>query len=126
MFKSIEQEISLNKVESARFLGLVLKLLIGILLFISWTLFIGVDVAGAEEQDYYSIHLASFKKLQNANGFVNSLIKRGKYKEFFRTTLEGIVTFFTLPSGFEVMEAMSLSITIVLPVVRPFCRISTS
>jgi len=41
-------------------------------------LFLAVDSADCAEQTYYSIHLASFKELQNANSFVNNLTKKGK------------------------------------------------
>ena len=40
--------------------------------------FICLARADGMEQSYYSIHVASFKKLQNANSYVNSMTKKGK------------------------------------------------
>ena len=41
-------------------------------------MFLGIENASCAEEEYYSIHVASFKKLQNANRYVNSMKKKGK------------------------------------------------
>ncbi len=48
-----------------------------VFLIIFSTLWIGVDSANSTKQNYYSIHLKSFKELKNANEFINSLKKSG-------------------------------------------------
>ncbi|MFC1868124.1 DUF1566 domain-containing protein [Thermodesulfobacteriota bacterium] len=50
---------------------------------------IGVETGECTEQSYYSIHLASFKKLRNANNFVNSLAKKGKILFWKKTDVPG-------------------------------------
>lgn len=41
-------------------------------------MFLGIENASCDEEEYYSIHVASFKKLENANRYVNSMEKKGK------------------------------------------------
>jgi hypothetical protein len=44
----------------------------------SLVLFITFNIAECSQETYYSIHLASFKDLKRANGFVNTLTRKGK------------------------------------------------
>jgi hypothetical protein len=51
------------------------------LLLILAILFFGINAADCEERVYYSIHLASFECLQNANVKVNALKKKANITE---------------------------------------------
>ncbi|MBW2610091.1 MAG: DUF1566 domain-containing protein [Deltaproteobacteria bacterium] len=52
-------------------------------------LFIGVDAVDSAEQIYHSIHVASFRNLQNANRYVNALTKKGKMVFWKKTDVPG-------------------------------------
>ena len=59
--------------------SIVFKLFLIVFFFItSQKMFIGVENSYFDEEEYYSIHVASFKELQNANNYVNSMTKKGK------------------------------------------------
>jgi hypothetical protein len=52
-------------------------------------MFITSDIGDCKEDRYYTIHLASFKELQNANNFVNSLQYAGKTVFWKKTDVPG-------------------------------------
>jgi hypothetical protein len=53
-------------------------LLIRVLLFALPIIFITTNTGDSAEDSYYTIHLASFKELQNANNYVNAMTNKGK------------------------------------------------
>jgi hypothetical protein len=55
-----------------------IKLQLRIFLFTLSIIFLAINHADCEEKVYYSIHVASFKKLKNANNYVNSMSSKGK------------------------------------------------
>jgi len=60
-------------------LPLLLKIFpIRMFLFVLPIIFIAIESADCAEETFYSIHVASFKKLQNANNFVNTMSIKGK------------------------------------------------
>jgi len=65
--------------------GLLIKVLVVSLLII----FIPIETADCTENVYYSIHLASFKKLKNANNFVNGMTNKGKLLFWKKTDVPG-------------------------------------
>lgn len=50
---------------------------------------IGINAADCAEQVYYSIHIASFEYLQDANAQINALKKRGKIVFWKKATVPG-------------------------------------
>lgn len=58
-----------------------------------------VDVAYCAERTYYSIHLASFKDLRNANGYVNTLSKKGKMVFWKKADVPGKGEFYRVYLG---------------------------
>jgi hypothetical protein len=65
--------------------GLLIKVLLVFLLIV----FIPIEPADCTENTYYSIHLASFKKLKNANNFVNAMTNKGKLLFWKQTDVPG-------------------------------------
>ncbi|MBN1626886.1 MAG: DUF1566 domain-containing protein [Deltaproteobacteria bacterium] len=57
--------------------------------FILFLILIWVETGECTELGYYSIHLASFKELRNANNFVNSLANKGKILFWKKTDVPG-------------------------------------
>lgn len=57
------------------------------------------DRADCAEPCYYSIHLASFKELKNANGFVNSLTKKGNMVFWKKSDVPGKGEFYRVYLG---------------------------
>jgi len=53
-------------------------LLIRVLLLALPIIFIATKTSDCAEDSYYTIHLASFKELQNANDYVNAMTNKGK------------------------------------------------
>jgi hypothetical protein len=70
---------------------LILQFLLLKVLFVSLLIiiFIPVETADCSENSYYSIHLASFKKLKNANNFVNAMTNKGKLLFWKKTDVPG-------------------------------------
>ncbi len=62
-------------------------------------LFMGSDNGYCAERIYYSIHLASFKNLQNANAHVNSLKEKGKMFFWKEADVPGKGRFFRVYIG---------------------------
>ena len=60
---------------------------------------IGIDAADCAERVYYSIHLASFEYLRNANAQVNALKKRGKIVFWKKTHVPGKGEFYRVYLG---------------------------
>jgi hypothetical protein len=65
--------------------GLLIKVLLVSLLIV----FIPIEAADCTENAYYSIHLASFKKLKHANNFVNAMTNKGKLLFWKKTDVPG-------------------------------------
>jgi Protein of unknown function (DUF1566)/SPOR domain len=53
-------------------------LLIRVLILALPIIFIATNAGDCAEDSYYTIHLASFKELQNANNYVNAMTSKGK------------------------------------------------
>jgi hypothetical protein len=64
-------------------------LLIRIFLLALPMMFITIETGDCNEDRYYSIHLASFKELQNANSFVNAMTKKGKLIFWKKADVQG-------------------------------------
>ena len=58
-------------------------------LLVLLTVFLLIGPAQGIEHIYHSIHLASFKNLRNANGFVNTLTKKGKMVFWKKADIHG-------------------------------------
>lgn len=74
-----------------------------------WVLMISLILLAAttmaEEQVYYSIHVASFKSLENTNAFINSLKNKGKLVFWKKTTLTDQGDYFRVYLGRYATEA---------------------
>ena len=69
---------------------LLLKILpIRMFLFVLPIIFTAIESADCAEETFYSIHVASFKKLQNANNFVNTMNRKGKILFWEKTDVPG-------------------------------------
>jgi hypothetical protein len=64
-------------------------LLIRIFLLALPIMFITIETGDCKEDRYYTIHLASFKELQNANNFVNAMTNKGKIIFWKKTDVPG-------------------------------------
>ena len=64
-------------------------LLIRIFLLALPMMFIAIETGDCKEDVYYTIHLASFKELQNANNFVNAMTNKGKIIFWKKTDVPG-------------------------------------
>ena len=64
-------------------------LLIGILILALPIIFITAKIGECAEDRYYTIHLASFKELQNANDYVNAMTNKGKTIFWIKTEVRG-------------------------------------
>jgi hypothetical protein len=58
-----------------------------------------MNMSYGAERTYYSIHLASFKDLQNANGYVNKLTKKGKLVFWKKKDIPGKGEFYRVYLG---------------------------
>ena len=57
----------------------------GLFILALMMLIFDVEKSDCEEESFFSIHVASFKKLQNANNYVNSMAEKGKMLFWKRT-----------------------------------------
>ena len=70
-----------------------------ILLLFLLIAFMQINAADCAEQTYYSIHLASFKNLRNANAFVNKLKIKEKVVFWKETDIPGKGIFYRVYLG---------------------------
>jgi len=64
-------------------------LLIRVLLLALPIIFIAAKISECAEDRYYTIHLASFKELQNANDYVNAMTNKGKTIFWIKADIRG-------------------------------------
>lgn len=82
-----------------RYKGFTGKILFRVSLLICCVAAMCTHPVHAETRRYYSIHLASFKELQNANRFVNSLARKEKMVFWKKTDVPGKGIFYRVYLG---------------------------
>ena len=66
-----------------------MKSSVRILLLVLPIIFITTKISECAEERYYTIHLASFKELQNANDYVNAMTNKGKIIFWIKAEVQG-------------------------------------